>query len=137
MAGFARSCSDVTPLGSFGATAICNVFVANFCGAAAVSPGSVTFFMLLSSAEANTSAGAPLVICVARSDEPANVSFTSVPGLACSNCFSSVPNVSLSEAAANTFSVWPWAAGALPCAAPPLSPPPHPARASINDAAAT
>ena len=61
--------------------------------------------MVASLAEAKTSAGAPLTICCARSDEPAKLNLTVTPGLSVSNCLPSAVNVSVSEAAANTVSV--------------------------------
>ena len=61
--------------------------------------------MFLVSAEANTSAGAPWVICVARSEEPAKLSVTLVPGFLASNSSASCVNVALSEAAAKTVTV--------------------------------
>ena len=63
-------------------------------------PASVSFVMFFSSAEAKTSAGAPSVICVTRSDDPAKVSSTVVPGWAFSNSSASSVNVVVSEAAA-------------------------------------
>ena len=52
---------------------ICNRFVANTTGSSALPPASVSFVMLASSAEANTSAGAPSLICVTRSDDAGEV----------------------------------------------------------------
>jgi hypothetical protein len=53
-------------------------------------------------AEANTSAGAPELIWVARAELAAKLNVTFVPGFAASNCFPSSVNDSVSEAAANT-----------------------------------
>src|SRR5215468_3095726 len=57
------------------------------------------FFWL---AEANTSAGAPALICVARAELAAKLKVTFVPGWAASNCLPSSPKDSVSDAAANT-----------------------------------
>ena len=61
--------------------------------------------MFLVSAEANTSAGAPCWIWVTRSEEPAKLNVTVVPGWAASNCCPSSVKVDFSEAAANTVRV--------------------------------
>ena len=53
-------------------------------------------------ADANTSAGAPEVICVASAELAAKLNVTFTPGLAASNCLPSVVNDSVSDAAANT-----------------------------------
>src|SRR5512132_1639071 len=53
-------------------------------------------------AEAKTSAGAPDVICIASAELAAKLSVTFTPGLALSNCWPSVVNASVSDAAANT-----------------------------------
>jgi hypothetical protein len=58
--------------------------------------------MFAGAAEANTSAGAPLVIWVARPELGPKLNFTVSPGWAVSNCFPSWVKVSVSEAAANT-----------------------------------
>jgi hypothetical protein len=62
----------------------------------------VTFFMFTSSAEANTSAGAPWLAWAARLDEESNENFTSVPGYSSSNWASASVKASVSEAAAST-----------------------------------
>ena len=54
------------------------------------------------SAEANTSAGAPWVSWVTRSEEPAKLNVTFVPGLSFSIWAPSSVNVDFSDAAANT-----------------------------------
>ena len=61
--------------------------------------------MFLVSAEAKTSAGAPWVICVTRSEEPAKLSVTLVPGFLASKSLASWVNVDFSEAAAKTVTV--------------------------------
>src|SRR6476469_4414618 len=58
--------------------------------------------MLRVSAEAKTSAGAPWVNWVTRSEEPAKENSTDVPGLSVLNCSPMAVNVDFSEAAANT-----------------------------------
>ena len=58
--------------------------------------------MFLVEAEANTSAGAPLLIWVAKVELAPKLNFTVSPGWAASNCFPSSVKVSVSDAAANT-----------------------------------
>src|SRR5262245_19384946 len=77
----------------------------NGCGVPATSPASTTFFMFSSSAEANTSAGAPSMIWRASVDEPAKLNSTLVPGWAVSKSFPMVRNASVSDAAAKTVTV--------------------------------
>src|SRR5262249_11766889 len=79
-------------------------------GVPATSPASTTFFMFSPSADANTSAAAPSMICRASVDEPAKLNSTLVPGCAVSKSFPIVRNASVSDAAANTVSVAPPAA---------------------------
>ena len=69
--------------------------------------------MFLVEAEANTSAGAPLLIWVAKVELAPKLNFTVSPGWAASNCFPSSVKVSVSDAAANTVI-------APVCAAEPL-----------------
>ena len=134
--GLARSAKEAMPFGLPGAVAICRTFEAKTFGGSAASPASVTVFMVASLAAANTSAGAPLTICWARSDEPAKFSLTSTPGWSVSNCFSRFVNVAVSEAAARTVSVR--ASGAADgAAAPPDAPPPQPASSRAVPAAAS
>src|SRR6185312_3485831 len=61
--------------------------------------------MFLVAAEANTSAGAPLLICSARAELAPKLNFTVSPGWAASNCLPSSVNVPISEAAASTVIV--------------------------------
>jgi hypothetical protein len=61
--------------------------------------------MFAGAAEANTSAGAPLVIWVARPELGPKLNFTVSPGCAASNCFPSWVKVSVSDAAAKTVIV--------------------------------
>ena len=61
--------------------------------------------MFAGAAEANTSAGAPPVIWVARVELPPKLNFTVSPGWAASNCFPSWVKVPISDAAANTVIV--------------------------------
>jgi hypothetical protein len=61
--------------------------------------------MLAWSAEAKTSAFAPLVSCWTRPDEPAKLNFTVTPECWASNSLPSAVNDSVRDAAANTVSV--------------------------------
>src|SRR5262245_11117113 len=101
---FARSLTDVTFAGLFGGTATSMVFLAKFCGLDA-SPAETTSCMLVGDAEANTSAGAPLVIWVARPELGPKLNLTVSPGWADSNCFPSWVKAPVSDAAANTVIV--------------------------------
>src|ERR1700730_14736177 len=100
----ARSVTDVTFPGLFGGTATSMVFLAKSFGPAA-SCAVTTMSMFVTDAEANTSAGAPLVISVARPELGPKLNFTVSPGLAVSNCFPSWGKLPVSEAAANTVIV--------------------------------
>ena len=60
---------------------ICNRFVAKTTGSVALPPASVSFVMLATSAEANTSAGAPSLICVTSSDDAAKLNVTVASGI--------------------------------------------------------
>src|SRR6266550_4254834 len=101
---FARSFTDVTFAGLFGGVATSMVFWAKFCGLEA-SPALTTVSMFADAAEANTSAGAPLVICSARPELGPKLNFTVSPGWADSNCFPSWVKVPISDAAAKTLIV--------------------------------
>src|SRR5215468_4244080 len=68
-------------------------------------PALTTCCMFFGDAEANTSAGAPWLICAARSELAPKLSLTLLPGWALSNCLASVVNASFNEAAANTVTV--------------------------------
>ena len=85
-------------------------------------PACSTLLMVLPSAAANTSAGAPWVNCVARSAEPAKENSTSVPGLSVVNCAPMSENAVFSDAAAKTVSFPPSAGMAAE----------HPARTLIT-----
>jgi hypothetical protein len=63
-------------------------------------------------AEANTSAGAPWLICVSSAELAPKVSLTVAPGFAVSNCFAIVVNAPVSDDAASTTIV-PVTAGTL------------------------
>ena len=63
--------------------------------------------MFAGAAEANTSAGAPLVICSARPELGPKLNFTVSPGWAASNCLPSWVKVPVSDAAAKTVIVPP------------------------------
>ena len=97
----ARSSTDVTPAGLAGGTATSITLLANVTGLDA-SPAVTTCCMFVGLAEANTSAGAPLTIWVARAELAPKLNVTFTPGWAASNCFPSWVKVPCSEAAANT-----------------------------------
>jgi hypothetical protein len=101
---FARSLTDVTFAGLVGGTATSAVFLAKSCGLDA-SPALTTVSMFAGAAEANTSAGAPPVIWVAKVELPPKLNFTVSPGCAASNCFPIWVKVPISDAAANTVIV--------------------------------
>src|SRR6266487_1955461 len=101
---FARSLTDVTFAGLFGGVATSMVFWAKFCGLEA-SPALTTVSRFAGAAEANTSAGAPLVICSARPELGPKLNLTVSPGWAASNCFPSWVKVPISDAAAKTVIV--------------------------------
>src|SRR5262245_15108624 len=101
---FARSVTDVTFAGFSGGTATSIVFLAKFCGLDA-SPAETTSCMFVGDAEANTSAGAPLVIWVARPELGPKLNFTVSPLCAAWNCCPSLVKASVSDAAANTVIV--------------------------------
>src|SRR5215470_11882202 len=98
---FARSLTDVTFPGLFGGTATSILFFAKFCGWEAF-PALTTCCMFAGAAEANTSAGAPLLIWVARPELGPKLNFTVSPWWAASNCLPSWVKVPVSEAAAKT-----------------------------------
>src|SRR5215472_15671167 len=101
---FARSLTDVTFAGLFGGVATSMMFLAKSCGLDAF-PAETTVPMVPGDAEANTSAGAPLVIWVARPELGPKLNLTVSPGWAAWNCFPSWVKVSVSDAAANTVIV--------------------------------
>src|SRR6202042_647643 len=101
---FARSLTDVTFAGLVGGTATSAVFLAKSCGLDA-SPAVTTVSMFAGAAEANTSAGAPPVIWVAKVELPPKLNFTVSPGCAASNCLPIWVKVPISDAAANTVIV--------------------------------
>ncbi|BDB42555.1 hypothetical protein IWGMT90018_30010 [Mycobacterium kiyosense] len=85
-----------------GAVTMTNVLVANATGSAASSPALATLSICAVSAEAKTSAVAPWVNWVARSEDPAKLNLTSVPGLSALKRVPIWVNALFSEAAANT-----------------------------------
>ena len=117
----ARSVTPVTWPGLLGGTAISMTFLTKFVDVDAP-PALTTCCMFFGDAEANTSAGAPWLICAARSELAAKLTLTVVPGCAVSNCLASVVNASFSEDAASTVTV-PLIAGAELDAAVELAPP--------------
>src|SRR6185436_6489533 len=102
--GLARSESWVTLAGFLAGTAISMTLLAKFVGALAA-PVVTTWSMFFVLAEANTSAGAPWLIWVARPELGPKLKTTLAPGWAASNCRPSVVNASFREAAANTLTV--------------------------------
>src|SRR6478752_1399651 len=100
--GLARSAKELIDAGLDGGTAISRTFVAKLAGAPSISSASVSLVMFLVSAEAKTSAGAPWVICVARSEDPAKFSVILVPGFLASKSLAILVKVAFSEAAAKT-----------------------------------
>src|SRR5690606_37872165 len=115
-----------TPAGLSGGTAICSTLRAKTSGSPSAKPPSVTLSMLGTSAEANTSAGAPSAICWARSELPAKENSTVEP-VSSSNRSPRSVKTSVSEAAANTVSEPPPSAPGSSPPSPPPEPPPHPA----------
>src|SRR5690242_21957363 len=89
-----------------------SVFDAKLTGSPASSPACAALSMFLVSAEANTSACAPWVNWVTRSDEPAKENSTSAPGLSALNCSPMLVNDFFNDAAANTVILPPVAFGA-------------------------
>ena len=87
--------------GLAGGTAISMTFLAKSFGSEAA-PAATTWSMFFGLAEANTSAGRPAVICVARAELAPKLNVTFTPGWAASNCWPSLVNVSFSDAAAKT-----------------------------------
>src|SRR5262249_39580602 len=80
--------------------------VANTVGAPSITPPWVALSMLAWSADANTSAGAPLVSCWTSVDEPWKLYLIVTPGCAASNCGLMALKDSVSDAGANTVSVF-------------------------------
>src|SRR5690348_4938269 len=101
---FARSFTDFTFAGLFGGTATSAVFLAKFSGLP-ISPAETTPCMVPGDAEANTSAGAPLVIWVARPELGPKLNFTVSPLCVASNCLPSWVKAPVSDAAAKTVIV--------------------------------
>src|SRR5215831_3513883 len=95
--GFARSVTDVTFPGLSGGTA-------KSCGLDAL-PAETTSCMFFGDADANTSAGAPLVIWVASPELGPKLNVTVSPGWAASNCVASFLKAPVSDDAANTVIV--------------------------------
>src|SRR5262245_15839867 len=98
--GLARSSRPPMSLGLPCSTTIWSRLLAKFWG---VPTRSLTLSMLVVSAEANTSAGAPCWIWVARAWLPAKFKVTLVPPLAAVYCSPILVKAPVSEAAANTL----------------------------------
>src|SRR6478609_8817205 len=84
--------------------AVSSVLEAKLIGVAAVSEAPVALSMFLVSAEAKTSAGAPCWSWDTRSEEPAKLNVTVLPGWEASNFVPISVKVFLSDAAENTVS---------------------------------
>src|SRR5436305_8930661 len=113
--GLARSAKEWIFFGLPGGTTMVSTLVTNGFGVPATLPLPSTTFICASLAEANTSAGAPLTICWAKSDEPPKLNRRSALGLAASNWGFNLVNTSVREAAASTVTgTRCWPAGWLP-----------------------
>ena len=97
----ARSVTDVTSAGLDGGTATSIMFLAKSDGLDA-SPAVTICCMFFVLAEANTSAGAPAMIWVARVELGPKLNVTFTPGWAASNCVPSFVKDPVSDDAANT-----------------------------------
>ena len=109
----ARSANDAMPAGLSGGVTMTSVFVAKFTGLPVTRPASVAFVMFATSAEAKTSPGAPPMRFATRSEDPAKLKFTVVPGFSFVNVAPSSVNVGFNDAAAYTVRV-PAATTAMP-----------------------
>src|SRR3954469_5891596 len=87
-----------------GGTAICITFFTNGVGLEAA-PADTTWSMFFVLADANTSAGAPCVICCASPELGPKLNTTLTPLCAFSNSSPSTVNASVRDAAANTLTV--------------------------------
>src|SRR6476661_8687141 len=128
--GLARSEKELIDAGLDGGTAISRTFVAKLLAVPSMSFASESLVIFFVSAEAKTSAGAPWLICVTRSEDPAKFSVILVPGFFASKSLASLVKVALREAAAKTVMV-PEGLGtslAEPLAAGPGVPEAQPAR---------
>ena len=90
------------PNGLSGATMIVSRLVAKITGSLPLRAASVSLVMLAVSAEANTSAGAPSVICCTSAEEASKLNVAVASGLAAVNASPTSVNDSVSDAAANT-----------------------------------
>ena len=90
------------PSGLPGATMIASKFVAKITGSLPLRPASVSLSMLAVSAEANTSAGAPSVICCTNAEEASKLNVAVASGFAAENASPTSVNDSVSDAAAKT-----------------------------------
>jgi hypothetical protein len=113
-----RSAKDAIPFGFPGAVTMTSVLVAKIFGSVALSP---SFSMFFSSAEANTSAGAPCLIWLTSVDDPSNDSDTLTPSFSFSNSPAIAVKVFFNDAAAYTLSVTGPDAAELDAASSPSS----------------
>jgi hypothetical protein len=81
---------------------ICSEFVAKTAGSPAFASAAVSFVMFASSADANTSAGAPSSIWVTSSDDAAKLNVTSAPGCCTMKASPISVYAAVSDAAAKT-----------------------------------
>ncbi len=107
MPGLVRSRKVLICLGFPGETAIVRVLEAKFTGWPVSSPAADALSMFLVSAEANTSAWAPWVSWVTRSEDPAKENSTDAPGFCLPNSSPIWVKVFFSDAAANTMTFTP------------------------------
>ena len=96
--------NEATFFGLPGAVTIVSVLEAKLTGSPASRSAWAALSMFFVSAEANTSAGAPWVNWVTRSEEPAKENSMSVPGLSVLNCSPISVNDFFNDAAAKTMS---------------------------------
>src|SRR4051812_11956602 len=104
------------PFGLPLATMISSLLVAKTTGGSALSPGVVSLSMFAVSAEANTSAGAPWMICATRAEDASKENVVLACGFAFANAAPMSLNGAVSDAAANTVMV-PVAGGVVAAAA--------------------
>src|SRR5262245_27568241 len=102
MSGLARSATPVMPSGLSGATMIVNRLVAKITGSVPFRPASVSLSMFAMSAEANTSAGAPSVICCTSAEEASKLNVADASGFAAVKASPTSVNDSVNDVAANT-----------------------------------
>src|SRR6478609_1332303 len=103
--GLARSAKPTMPTGFPGGVTIVRMLPAKLTGVPDTRFAAVALVMLLVSADANTSAGAPAVSWVTRSEDPAKLKVTVDPGFSVWKIVPISVCVAFKEAAANTVNV--------------------------------